>query len=145
MARYGEVAGRLEVGGRSGSFWWREIAKIRDGGVGEEGGWFGARVSKVIGDGKNTFFWRDTWLGDVPLRRRFGRLFDLATTQLITVADMFELGWEEGARRGGGGEGCGRGKKNCWWSVDNYLLVFLCRLILLTGGSGIQTFMKATR
>jgi len=49
VARYGEAAGRLEVGGRSGSFWWREIAKIRDGDVGEEGGWFGARVSKVIG------------------------------------------------------------------------------------------------
>jgi len=30
-ARYGEEAGRLEVGGRSVSIWWREITK---------GGWF---------------------------------------------------------------------------------------------------------
>jgi hypothetical protein len=30
-ARYGEEAGRLEVGGKSGSYWWKEIAKIRDG------------------------------------------------------------------------------------------------------------------
>ena len=74
----------------------RAIVTIRDGDGGDEGGWFGARVSRVLGDGKNTFFWFDNWLGDVPLRRRFGRLFDLATHKLITVADMFELGWEEG-------------------------------------------------
>ena len=56
VARYGEEAGRLAVGGWSGSSWWREIVKIRDGEVGDEGGWFGARVSRVLGDGKNTFF-----------------------------------------------------------------------------------------
>ena len=40
VARYGEEAGRLEVGGRSGSYWWREVARIKDG-VGEEGEvWF---------------------------------------------------------------------------------------------------------
>jgi hypothetical protein len=31
VARYGEETGRLEVGGRSVSSWWIEIAKIRDG------------------------------------------------------------------------------------------------------------------
>ena len=31
-ARYGEVGWRLEVGGRSCSSWWREVARIRDGG-----------------------------------------------------------------------------------------------------------------
>jgi len=35
---YGEEAGRLEVGGRSDSFWLREIAKIRDGIGDTEGG-----------------------------------------------------------------------------------------------------------
>ena len=37
VARYGEVAGRLEVGGRSGSTWWRELAKIREGVEGVNG------------------------------------------------------------------------------------------------------------
>ena len=37
VARYGEEAGRLEVGCRSVSSWWREIAKIRDV-VGEDEG-----------------------------------------------------------------------------------------------------------
>ncbi|GAU16069.1 hypothetical protein TSUD_339400 [Trifolium subterraneum] len=31
VARYSEVAGRLAVGGRSGSVWWREVSKIYDG------------------------------------------------------------------------------------------------------------------
>jgi len=45
VARYGEEAGRLEVGGRSVSSWWREIAKIRDEVCNVEGGWFAERVS----------------------------------------------------------------------------------------------------
>jgi len=38
VARYGEEAGRLKVGGRSVSSWWREIAKIRDGVHGDDVG-----------------------------------------------------------------------------------------------------------
>jgi len=55
-------------------------------------------VSKVFGDGKNTFFWWDNWLRDIPLRGRFSRLFDLATNKFSSVAAMFELGWEEGGQ-----------------------------------------------
>ena len=69
--------------------------KIKDG-LGEaHGGWFGGRVSKVLGDGGNTFFWFDRWIGDVPLRMRFPRLFDLSTNKYSSVADMCMLGWEE--------------------------------------------------
>jgi hypothetical protein len=39
VARYGEEA-RLMVGGRNGSLWWHEVAKIRDGVGVEGGGWF---------------------------------------------------------------------------------------------------------
>jgi len=95
VARYGEEARRLEVRGRSVSHWWREITKIRDG-VGEvDGGWFAERVSRVLGDGTNTFFWQDRWAGDVPLCRRFARLFDLTTNKFSTVVDMYARGWEE--------------------------------------------------
>ncbi|MCI26780.1 putative non-LTR retroelement reverse transcriptase related protein, partial [Trifolium medium] len=49
-ARYGVERGSLREGGRSGSMWWREIEKIRDG-LGEiRGGWFGECVSKKVGD-----------------------------------------------------------------------------------------------
>jgi hypothetical protein len=39
VARYGEDDGRLDDGGRSGSLWWKEVVKIRDG-VGGGEGWF---------------------------------------------------------------------------------------------------------
>ena len=91
-----DMVRRLEVGGRSVSSWWREIAKIRDG-VGEiNGGWFPERVSKVIGDGTNTFFRLDMWAGDVPLCRSFTHLFDLTTNKYSTMADMCAIGGEDG-------------------------------------------------
>ncbi|KEH41360.1 hypothetical protein MTR_1g049220 [Medicago truncatula] len=84
----------LLVGINIGDSWLTEAASILNCKVGEipflylglsiggdpRRGWFGERVSKVIGNGKSTFFWYDNWLGDV------GR-------------------W--GERRGGGGEDCG--------------------------------------
>lgn len=64
-----------------------------------------------MGDGADTFFWYDRWIGDVPLCQHFGRLFDLAENKSISVATLFSLGWEEGVRRGSGGGGCGRGRR----------------------------------
>ncbi|KAK2457253.1 hypothetical protein QL285_004548 [Trifolium repens] len=51
---------------------------------------------KKVGDGSDTYFWFDPWLGGVPLCERFGRLFDLAENKSSTVAEMFSLGWEVG-------------------------------------------------
>ncbi|MCH86955.1 RNA-directed DNA polymerase (Reverse transcriptase), partial [Trifolium medium] len=65
-ARYGVERGCLREGGRSASSWWREIARICDG-VGDlGGGWFGECVTKKVGDGLDTFFWTDPWLGGIP-------------------------------------------------------------------------------
>jgi hypothetical protein len=123
VARYGEEAGRLEVGGRSVSHWWKEVAKIRDG-VGEvDGGWFTTRVSKVLGDGSNSLFWYDRWVGEVPLCSRFARLFDLSTNKLSTVADMFSLGWEVGGE-------AWRWRRRLWaWEEE---MLGECRLLLDT-------------
>jgi hypothetical protein len=86
----------LEVEGRSGSFWWREVARIRDG-VGAAGeGWFAERVTQKVGNGADTLFWYDRWLGGSPLCERFSRLFDLAEDKAISVATLLSLGWEEG-------------------------------------------------
>ncbi|MCI85422.1 protein kinase, partial [Trifolium medium] len=35
-------------------------------------------------------------LGGVPLSVQFRRLFDLSSNKLVSVAEMCELGWEEG-------------------------------------------------
>ena len=119
-ARYGEEARRLEVGGRSVSCWWREIAKIRDG-IEREEGWFDERVSRKVGDGLHNFFWYDSWVGDAPLRKRFPRLFDLSFNKLATVEEMFTLGWAVGGE-------AWRWKRRLWvWEED---MLVECRLLL---------------
>ncbi|GAU22739.1 hypothetical protein TSUD_138630 [Trifolium subterraneum] len=95
-ARYGVERGRLRVGGRRGSSWWREIVNIRDGGGGLGGGWFREHVLKKVGDGSDTFFWTDPWEEGIPLCERFGRLFDMEENKSVSVAEMFALGWGEG-------------------------------------------------
>ena len=121
VARYSEQAGRLEVGGQSVSWWWWEIAKIRDGIVEGEESWFADRVSRKVGDGLHTFFWYDRWVGDVPLRKRFPRLFDLSSNKLATVEEMFTLCWSDGGE-------AWRWKCRLWaWEED---MVVECRLLL---------------
>ncbi|GAU25874.1 hypothetical protein TSUD_164150 [Trifolium subterraneum] len=95
-ARYGVERGRPCVGGRSGSSWWRQVARIRDG-VGEvEGGWFGGHISRQVGNESDTFFWTDPWVDGTPLSEWFGRLFDLAANKSVYVADVFQSGWGVG-------------------------------------------------
>ncbi|KAK2396169.1 hypothetical protein QL285_057836 [Trifolium repens] len=110
VARYGLEHGRLREGGRGGSAWWREIVRIRDGVGGLRDGWFGESVTRRVGDGSDTFFCSDPWLGGISLCERFGRLYDLAASKSRTVAEMCAAGWEEGGGRGSGGDIYGRGR-----------------------------------
>jgi hypothetical protein len=121
VARYGEVGGRLEVGGWSISSWWRDIGRIRDG-DGETGvGWFGHSVMRRVGDGAETLFWLHRWIGDTPLCVRFRRLFDLAENKTISVANLFSSGL---AREGGGWSW----RRRLWaWEED---LLEECRALL---------------
>jgi hypothetical protein len=71
------------AGGRSGSSWWREVSRIRDGVDEVVGrGWFAEGVERRVGSGVETFFWSDPWLGGVPLRERYPRLFDFVSSQV---------------------------------------------------------------
>lgn len=77
VARYMVVGGRLDEGGRDGSVWWMEVACICDGVGAGEGGWFTDNLRLKVGNGATALFWLDRWVGDVPLRDKFRRLFDL--------------------------------------------------------------------
>lgn len=55
VARYGEEAVRLVVGGLSGSLLWREVVKIRDGVHVDGGGWFEESIVRRVGNGVDTF------------------------------------------------------------------------------------------
>jgi len=58
-------------------------------------------IHKKVHNGFTIYFWTDTWVGLVPLRDRFRRLFFLLSVNKDTsVAEMFSFGW------GDGGEAC---------------------------------------
>ena len=60
------------------------------------GRWFEDNVRRVVGDGRDTLFWHDTWVGDTSLKLKFPRLFDLSVNKESTVEEMTRLGWEVG-------------------------------------------------
>jgi hypothetical protein len=86
-ARYGTEGGCVREGGREASVWWRDISALRS----EE--WFGGNVSRYVGDGRNTLFWKDAWVGGVSFRDRFHRLFELSMLKNESVFAMHALGW----------------------------------------------------
>ena len=85
--RYGVEGGRLMGGGRDASVWWRDICAL-----GREE-WFSDHVSRAVGNGRNTRFWVDGWLGGVAFSVRFSRLYDLSLDREVSVSDMFQGGW----------------------------------------------------
>nr|KYP61726.1 Putative ribonuclease H protein At1g65750 family [Cajanus cajan] len=56
--------------------------------------WFSSRCTKVVGDGQNTFFWKDGWSGQGPLCNRYSRLFSIASDKDVSVANM--VLWRDG-------------------------------------------------
>jgi len=85
--------GRLQERGNNCSTWWRSICRICEE-LGEGvGRWFDDNIRRVVGDGRNTLFWYDTWLGKIPLRLKFPRLFDQAANKKCSVEEMWRLGW----------------------------------------------------
>jgi len=69
------------------------ISSIRYGVGVLEGSWFEDNLRRVVGGGGSTYFWSDNWVGDVPLRVQFPRLFDLAVDKWVTVRQMERRGW----------------------------------------------------
>ncbi|MCH96537.1 LINE-1 reverse transcriptase like, partial [Trifolium medium] len=69
--------------GSLGSPWWGDLCKL-DSGV----GWFRQVVSKKVGRGNSTLFWKEVWVGDQPLEQRFKRLFDISLQQLDNIKDV---------------------------------------------------------
>jgi hypothetical protein len=53
----------------------------------------------IIGNGRDTDFWRDPWCGDYTLKNKFGELFDICNEQSMLVEDMASRGWRLTFRR----------------------------------------------
>jgi hypothetical protein len=67
------------------SLWWKDICSI---GSNFSQNWFSQGVVRKLGNGVNTRFWRDTWVGEIPLQCKFPRLFSISTQKDLSVADM---------------------------------------------------------
>ncbi|GJX76731.1 hypothetical protein Tco_0323542 [Tanacetum coccineum] len=48
-------------------------------------------IRKKIGNGVNTSFWADSWIGSIPFKRKFPRLYALEESKSISVADKLRL------------------------------------------------------
>ncbi|KAJ9539461.1 hypothetical protein OSB04_032194 [Centaurea solstitialis] len=105
---YGEKGG-LKLGEGSeirgseirGSSVWRSIIKVGSflDGVGCN---FSRSFGKVVGNGRNTKFWEDRWVGGEILKERFTRLYNLETCKAALVADRGS--WLENYKPGSEGE-----------------------------------------
>jgi len=93
------MGGDCRRGGGECSGWWRMLCNIRGRLREGVGNWFEGNICRVVGDGWNTFFWLDHWVGESPLRYKFPRLFDLALNKECSVEEMGRAGWG-GRRRG---------------------------------------------
>nr|GEY19596.1 RNA-directed DNA polymerase, eukaryota [Tanacetum cinerariifolium] len=72
----------------------REIQVLK-----EKGCDFWSHCKKRIGDGSDTWFWFDLWIGDSQLHIRFHRLFALELDKEISVADKMHFPLDHSFRR----------------------------------------------
>ncbi|KAL8512522.1 hypothetical protein ACS0TY_018847 [Phlomoides rotata] len=76
------------------SYWWYLLIKH----VGTES-WFYDNISRVVGNGECTKFWKDKWIGGNCPKDMFPRLFSIDNNPFCSVADSREA--DEGLARGG--------------------------------------------
>jgi hypothetical protein len=71
------------------SVWWKDICRVDEG-----LGWFSRAATKVLGNGNNTLFWKDVWVGGQCLQTRFPRLFGISTNKdlMVNAAGRWENG-----------------------------------------------------
>jgi hypothetical protein len=88
--KYGvNAVGKVELGDDSkpwySSLWWKDICTI---GTNLEINWFSRNVVNIVGNREQTSFWWDAWVGELPLKERFPRLFLISDQKDSTVAHM---------------------------------------------------------
>ncbi|KAL8508386.1 hypothetical protein ACS0TY_018846 [Phlomoides rotata] len=72
------------------SGWWREICNLY---VGLEGMGVRQDLHRTVGEGRDTKFWIDIWVGNETFKRSFNRLYNLSSQQDETISRMGR--WEE--------------------------------------------------
>jgi hypothetical protein len=70
----------------SHSHFWSGLVAIKD--------IFYSCCKRVLGDGRKTLFWEDSWVEHQPLCRSFPRLYNLCFSHFITVHTVFSKGFD---------------------------------------------------
>jgi len=88
--KYGPCVGSLLEGSnyswpRRSSLWWKDVLKVGDFGV---LGWFNAKVLRSVGNGMNTSFWNDKWIGERCFRLKYPRLFLVSNQREAKVGEV---------------------------------------------------------
>jgi hypothetical protein len=91
LNKYGDSAvGKVVIGEESkpwyASLWWKDVCSI---GVNITQNWFAQNLEKKLGNGINTSFWNDNWVGNFSLKDRFPRLFSISTQKEAMVTDLY--------------------------------------------------------
>ena len=47
--------------------------------------------SFAVGNGENTRFWEDIWLGDIPLKDQYPSLYNIVNVRNVIVADVLSF------------------------------------------------------
>lgn len=73
--------------------WWQAIKYVREGVGHVDSRWLLDNITREVSNDTNTLFWVDLWIQGKPLKSSFARLYELAENKLVTVAEMFAMGW----------------------------------------------------
>ncbi|MCI22479.1 pantothenate synthetase, partial [Trifolium medium] len=71
------------------SHWWKDICDLEN--CVESKNWVAEMISRSIGNGANTCFWSDLWIGDSLLCVKFPRLFSLSLQKEAKVRELVSV------------------------------------------------------
>jgi len=69
-------------------WWWRDLCKACDEGVGEW--WFKEALVWKVGYGDNVRFWEDIWVGNINLITLYPGIYSLSLDQGLMVDEVGE-------------------------------------------------------
>jgi len=72
------------------SQWWIDVCCLDRNGV-ENGNWFEQGVRRQVGNGKDTSFWKDDWIGQGLFQDLFARIFVATLHKDALVSDVWMM------------------------------------------------------
>ncbi|XP_057809058.1 uncharacterized protein LOC131023530 [Salvia miltiorrhiza] len=88
---WGDEGIRLSRKGKSGTGWWGKIISL---GGNSNCEWLLNKIERRVGNGSNTSFWGQKWVGGSTLKLVFPRLFQLSSNKEARIGDLGK--WVEG-------------------------------------------------